>query len=161
MMPLYFLERIQYEESIMRHELPHFHLYGYSDDYRFEGWQWTNNRNSYKLTLNIPLFFPDQVPPLYVTSPLILRSYFFYSINSQGTSHDAHTLSNGPNGCVQICHFRPENWDASQTCVAAMMKGILWLEAYEMHLRTGKEIAAILSAWERSQYDGNRTRQNF
>ena len=151
MMHFSFRSRIQFEESIMRHELPQFHLYGYFDDYRFEGWQWTTNRKLYKLRLNIPLYFPDQVPELYVTSPLILTSYFFSSLNSQGISHATHTLSNGPDGCVQICHFKPQQWDASRTCVAALMKGILWLEAYEMHLRNGKEIADILSSWGRSQ----------
>lgn len=147
-----FRSRIQFEESIMRQEMPQFLFYSSSNDYHFEGWQSTSNGNSYKLRLDIPLFYPDQVPPLYVTSPRMIRSYGGYSsINDKGVSHATHTLSNGPDGCVQICHFKPEHWDASQTCVAAMMKGILWLQAYEMHLRTGKDIADILSSWRRSQ----------
>ncbi|MGV7223638.1 MAG: hypothetical protein ACQ9MH_19185 [Nitrospinales bacterium] len=136
----------------MQHELPQFRPYGLSGEYYFSGWQTTSHRNRFKLRLGIPPYYPDNVPSLFVTSPHTLRSYRGRAtINSQGTSHAYHTMSNGTDGCVKICHFDSAMWDASKTCVAVFMKGILWLEAYEMHLRTGEDIATILSSWERSQ----------
>lgn len=141
-----------FEIKIMQHELPQFRPYGRSGDYFFSGWQATSHGNRYKLKLDVPPYYPDNVPSLYVTSPQMLRSFGGgATINSQGTSHAYHTMSNGTDGCVKICHFDPSNWDASKTCVAVFMKGILWLEAYEMHLKTGEDIATILSSWERSQ----------
>jgi len=73
------------------------------------------------------------------------------TINSVGSSHEFHTLSNGPDGCVQICHFKSEYWDASKTCVGVLFKGLLWLEAYDIYLKTGMSIASILINWKRRQ----------
>jgi hypothetical protein len=144
--------RLAFEIKIMKHEFPQFRPYGRSGEYYFSGWQTTSIGTKYKLRLNIPLFYPDHVPSLYVTSPHTLRSYKGGStVNSQGTSHAYHTLSNETDSCVQICHFDSSNWDASKTCVAVFTKGILWLDAYEMHLTSGKDIATILSSWKRSQ----------
>ena len=51
-----------------------------------------------------------------------------------------HTLSNGPNGEVQICHWRQNRWHSGITLNKVILKVILWLEAYEQHLVTGQSI---------------------
>ena len=68
------------------------------------------------------------------------------SINSLGTTHSYHTWSNGPRGIVTICHT--SGWDPSISCVQVLLKGIIWLEAYSMHLRTGATIAEIIDSFE-------------
>lgn len=73
------------------------------------------------------------------------------TINSLGCTHDFHTNSNGPGGCVQICHFSPANWDASKTCVSVMIKAVLWCEAYDVHMVTGLSIATIVDQFKRRQ----------
>ena len=56
-----------------------------------------------------------------------------------------HTLSNGPNGEVQICHWRDDRWHSGITFNRVLMKAMLWLEAYDQHLSTGYDIDAFVS----------------
>lgn len=155
----WFITRIKNEEKIISKELPQFHLFKLDDEYSFEGWHTTTtNRLAFELKLSLPTGYPDVMPALYVTYPTILRKYGGGTINSIGVSHAFHTLGNGPGGCIQICHFKNENWDASKTCVGVLFKGMLWCEACAVHLRTGREIAEIFDNWKRSQLHGKRTR---
>jgi hypothetical protein len=137
------------EQSIVSHEMPQFRLYDLGDDVYFEGWQATSTRlNTYLLKLVLPTWYPDDMPSLYVAYPLVLYKHGYHgSINLEGLSHAFHTKANGPGGCTQICHSAQSDWDASKTCVGILMKGILWLEAYEAHLLSGRDIAAIINDW--------------
>jgi len=145
-----FKSRIQMENAIMILKMPQFKHYHRGGLSSFMGWQKTSAGNhQYQLKLSLPAWYPDETPSLYVISPQTLWKYGGATVNSVGTSHAFHTLENGPGGCVQICHFNPENWDASKTCVGVFIKGILWLEAYEMHLVSGMNIAEILKQWKR------------
>lgn len=153
MIPSAFQLRMDLEKAIMKSEMPQFRFHQRGDSYFFKGIQRTSTlRHAYKLKLILTHRYPDQMPALYITSPKILRAHHGReTINSMGTTHSFHTLSNGSNECVQICHFKSEHWDASRTCVGVFIKGILWLEAYENHLQTGSSIADILSLWRRRQ----------
>jgi hypothetical protein len=64
------------------------------------------------------------------------------TMNSLGVSHAYHVYGTGANGFVQICHTN--DWDPSCTCVMALLRGALWAEAYEHHLRTGQTINQYL-----------------
>jgi len=141
--------RIQMEQSIVSHEMPQFRLYDLGDDVYFEGWQATSKKlNRYRLKLVLPIWYPDDMPCLYVAYPQVLyKQGYRGTINSEGISHAFHTKANGPDGCTQICHSTQSDWDASKTCVGVLMKGILWLEAYENHLLTGRAIAEIINNW--------------
>lgn len=143
--------RLDFEERIIAKHLPSFDAYLYGDNPYFEGrYTTTSGGRGYKLKLVIPSWYPSDMPSLYVTYPTRLRKYGYSgSINNEGTSHAFHTKSNGPGGCVQICHFRSDNWDASQTCAGVLAKGIMWLEAYDCHLATGRNIADILENFRR------------
>ena len=150
--------RLQLERRIMGRELPQFMFFEIGNDSYFQGCHIVSNGLLYHLELVLSEWYPDQMPNLYVTYPLILWKSDGNTINSEGVSHAFHTLSNGPWGCVEICHFKRENWDASKTCVGAFFKGILWLEAYGVHLVTGMTIADILEEWQRRQrWDGKKT----
>ena len=141
-------ERILFESEIMSRELPQFKLYLF---YRcFQGWYKTLTRGcQYQLRLELSPYHPHERPSLYVTFPYTLRKYDGGTINSMGASHRFHTDKNRLNGYVQICHF--SSWDASKTCVGVFCKGLLWLEAYDVHLLTGMDMADILEQWKRRQ----------
>ena len=145
-MTKYHRSRLGLEKALVSRELPQFQIYKSGDKVYFKGWQKTSYRSQdYQLKLALPRWYPDDMPSLSVIYPKILPKYgSMRTVNAEGTSHAFHTLSNGPGGCVQICHFKQEMWDASKTCVGVLMKGIMWLEAYERHLRTGKTIAEII-----------------
>jgi hypothetical protein len=143
--------RIRLEQAIVSHELPQFRLYDLGNDVYFEGWQATSSKfNRYRLKVVLPLWYPDDMPCLYISYPQVFyRQGYRGTINSEGTSHAFCTSANGPRGCIQICHSSQSDWDASKTCVGVLMKGILWLEAYETYLSTGRNIAEIMDIWKK------------
>ena len=140
--------RIHIEASIVLREMPQYRLQEYSDYACFTGWQGNSrDNNKYQLELRLSRSYPDVKPKLYVINPNILhKQFYFETINEQGSRHAWHTSSNGPNGCVQICHSST-GWDASQTCVGVLLRGIIWLEAYAEYLQTGRTIARIIDDW--------------
>jgi hypothetical protein len=152
-MPKYYRSRLGLEKALVSRELPQFHFYKSGDTAYFKGWQSTSKRlKKYQLKLVLPRWYPDEMPFLYVVRPETLYKYGSRgTVNADGISHEFHTLTNGPGGCVQICHFKHDRWDASKTCVGALMKGIVWLEAYEKHLQTGRTIADIIDELKRRQ----------
>jgi len=137
--------RLALEAQLLEDEFPHFGFHEPTGDTYVGGYQHTSAGSRYYLWLPIPRGYPDQCPPAYVYRPNPLWGYLdLRTINSYGCSHQMHTLSNGPQGEVQICHYRPERWDASITLVKVLLKCVLWLEAYEQHLRTNRSIAAFV-----------------
>lgn len=153
MLNRYFFERLRLEREIVNRHLPQFRSYSYATNPYFSGaYTTTAGGRRYTLKLVIPSGYPDDRPSLYVTNPLTLRKFGYRgTVNKIGASHDFHTWSNGPNGCVQICHTKSDQWDASQTCVGVLMKGLLWTEAYDAYMATGRTIAKILKEWQRRQ----------
>ena len=144
--------RILFEMRTMAQQLPQFLFYEMGNETFFQGWHTISTNGLWcVLKLVLPTWYPDQMPRMFVVSPITLWKYDGTTINSEGVSHAFHTLGNGPEGCVQICHFKSDNWDASKTCVGIFFKGILFLEAYGVHLATGITIADILEEWKRRQ----------
>jgi ubiquitin-protein ligase len=138
--------RLAVEELSCRKELSQFGWHNQEGQIYVQGCQMSESGLTYyQLTLTIPSGYPDAMPPLYVTGPRILHKYSGRgTINQEGAAHRWHTLGNGQNGCVQICHCKPELWDASKTVVSVLMKGLLWLRAYDAHLASGEDIATFL-----------------
>lgn len=48
-------------------------------------------------------------------------------------------------GCTLICHFNPALRKDNNTLYQIFMKGLIWLEAYEAHLRTGATLSKYLA----------------
>lgn len=136
--------RLAAEEKLMKKYMRDFHFYNRTGNTYIKGEvQTSGRRNKYTLKLTLPSDFPYDEPYLYVASPNILWQYGHQeTVNSEGTSHAFHTTDNGSDNCIKICHTH--YWDPSITCVKIILKGILWLEAYEGHLRTGKDLAEFL-----------------
>lgn len=135
--------RLDVERALVAKELPQFNFHDMNGGTYVEGWvKIYGSRTEFQLGLFLGRGFPDEMPKLYVASPTKLPKYGGHgTVNSAGSSHDFHTLSNGPSGVVQICHFKSSWWDSSKTTVAVLMKGIYWLEAYCAYLKTGKSIS--------------------
>ena len=143
--------RLQLERTIMAKQLPQFQFYEIGEHRYFKGWQRTSTGGRYLLELDLHSSYPDEMPSLYVVWPVILWKHGGGNLNSFSSSHAYHTLSNGPGGCVQICHCKPSEWDASRTCWGVFMKGILWVEAHGVSMVTGMTIENILEEWKRRQ----------
>ncbi|XP_031566092.1 uncharacterized protein LOC116301208 [Actinia tenebrosa] len=102
----------------------------------------TSNDHHYTLRTYLPGDYPNSCPELTVASPQTLKRYDGSLLNGSASSMD-HTYGT-KNGLVKICHFRPQKWTDEFTLYQVFMKGLLWLEAYESHLRTGKSLATYL-----------------
>lgn len=143
--------RLDFERRILAKHFPFMRANLYGSNPNFEGsYRTTSGGKSYRLRVAIPNWYPSHMPSLYVVSPSRLRKFGYSGyINNEGASHSYHTMGTGPGGCVEICHFKSENWDASQTCAGVLSKGIMWCEAYDCHLATGLSIAEILENFRR------------
>jgi hypothetical protein len=78
---------------------------------------------------------------MYLTEPFPLLMADGRMVSSLGVSHSMHTLTPSPNGFVQICHWRDERWHSGILLQKVFLKGLLWIEAYEQHLATGRPLA--------------------
>lgn len=141
------IERLTYENQVLIADgMGQFQVYrGDNGGYYLWGEHQTNAGNLYSLGAPLPSGFPETRPPLYIYRPNPLRGFGnVRTISSYGLSHAMHTLQSGPNNEVQICHWRPDRWHSGITLNKVMLKAILWLEAYEQHISTGKDIAEFV-----------------
>ncbi len=96
----------------------------------------TNNDNKYTLRLYIGQDFPNSVPQmLVVSSPKPMPDW--------GGSGITHT-SRKRDGFLKICHCHYSKWTDRISLFEVVMKGRIWLEAYEAHLSTGKPMNYFL-----------------
>jgi ubiquitin-protein ligase len=115
------------------------------DTYWASGTGSANSGRQYKLHIPIPSGFPYQRPPMYLTSPYPLRGFDGSLVSSLGISHQMHTLAPDANGYVQICHWRDARWHSGIMLQKVFLKGLIWIEAFEQHLATGRPLAEFVS----------------
>jgi hypothetical protein len=100
---------------------------------------------SFTLRLQFIPRHPEICPLLFVWDPIVLpmnrEKHPGAAINDLAARHETHTLQNGPGGRVCICHIGTSQWEPSFSYAQVLIKGALWLQAYEGHLSTGKRIA--------------------
>jgi hypothetical protein len=128
-----------------KHVMKHFPEWRFSweneETAHFEGWVNPGaDRNPYQLRLCFNPQSPEVVPELYIWKPIILPSFEGGTINAC-TGHSTHTLCNGPEGRIQICHSPSGDWDASKSLIVPILRGVMWLYAYEGHRTTGQLIS--------------------
>lgn len=113
------------------------------DTYYASGFANSNGGNRYGLYVPIPSNYPYERPPMYVTEPLPLLMADGSRVTALGVSHQMHTLSPS-NGMVQICHWRDNRWHSGILLQKIFLKGLIWIEAYEQHLATGRSLAEFV-----------------
>jgi ubiquitin-protein ligase len=138
-------QRLQQEISILEKYFP--------KKYKFENLYLTNelldvgiktqSGKVYRLNVKLKTDYPNSMPSVFVVFPLPLLKNDGSVIS--GASHDMHTLSNNGSN-VQICHFKPTNWNPNQSLYKVILKARIWLEAYEGHLATGNPIDNYLTS---------------
>lgn len=101
----------------------------------------TSNDKSYTLRIYLPEDFPNSIPSLVIKNPSPTRSR---SGNVLDKFTDTWHTYGTRDGYTQICHYRPEQWSSANTLYQVFIKGLIWLEAYEVHLRTGNPINTYL-----------------
>lgn len=140
--------RINFEEALVNEIFPGFQIFYGSSSFGFTGWITPKaGIRSCELRAEASYDFPYSKVALYVTQPRVLWMYGGKSsINSLGITHDYHTHSNGPDGCVQICHVA--EWDPSMTFVKVLLMGAIYVEAYSIHLLCGDTIADIIDSFD-------------
>jgi hypothetical protein len=140
--------RLAYEEALIREHMPHFWFRDHAKAGLTTVWgeHVTAANRAYTLCIWIKAGFPYEMPGLYVTSPCPLYGYRGKTIQSwaeEYSSHTMHVWKSDWNDYVKICHTKEEYWNASDTLLSILMKGMLWLEAFEVHYRTGQSIDSL------------------
>jgi hypothetical protein len=133
--------------ALQREDMPQFSIYydQAGDTYYGGGWATANSGRRYYFYLSIPSNFPYGRPELYITDPLPLRAANGTPVSALGISHAMHTLTPSSSGWVQICHWRSDRWHAGILLYRVFLKGLIWLEAYEQHLATGRPLAEFVA----------------
>jgi ubiquitin-protein ligase len=137
-------QRLLLENQILHQEgFTQFSIY--TDDatgrYYVAGYTNSSSGRSYRLYISIPSGYPQQRPAMYITDPLPLKMRDGTLVTSLGISHNMHTLAPSDNGMVQICHWRDDRWHSGILLHKVILKGLIWIEAYEQHLATGHPLA--------------------
>ena len=110
------------------------------------------NKRKYVLRVHISNDFPNSCPSVVVISPNgILRRANGSFLRT--ASRNDHVLPS-KDGFTQICHFRSHIWMGDATLSQVVKKGVIWLEAYELHLQTGDPLDKFLQAEETLLVDG-------
>ena len=99
----------------------------------------TNNGKVYVLYYDLSTF-PSTKPKVYVTQ--MLRTKKGELMDSPSAYN--HTLTSW-NNWTQLCHYSDDQWTPDITLWHVYLKCRVWLEVYQTHLRTGRDIGGILN----------------
>jgi len=141
-------QRLALEHAILQREgFSQFSVYWNrdADTYYASGLTFSNSGRRYGLHISIPVGFPYERPPMYVTEPFPLLMADGIRVSSLGVSHQMHTLAPSSNGLVQVCHWRDARWHSGIQLHQVFLKGLVWIEAYEQHLATGRPLAEFVA----------------
>ncbi len=135
--------RLAIEKDILRKYFPDFEWKNPTDsnNTKIEGHLKSNSGNLYKLRIYVPSDFPNSRPNMVVLSPYPLIGSGGANINVLGVSSTMHTLT-PIDGYVSICHYK--NWLPNLTLYLVVLKGRLWVEAFEGHKRSGQPLDRFL-----------------
>ena len=135
-------QRLQMEKMVLARKLPSsayvFKDMGTSNPYVVIG-PITNSKNVYTIRIDLDSF-PNSVPKAFVTKMLLNKD----GNRMDSASASMHTLTS-EHGFTRICHYGTNSWTPMVSIYKIYIKCRLWLEMYEAHLRTGKNIDYFLN----------------
>lgn len=99
----------------------------------------TNSGNVYTIRIDL-INFPKSKPEAFVRKMLHTKS----GSPMNGPSGAMHTLT-AKYGFTQICHYADSVWTEWVSLYKVYIKCRLWLEMYELHLKTGKNMDYYLN----------------
>ena len=99
----------------------------------------TNSGNVYTVRIDLANF-PNSKPEAFVRKMLYTKS----GEAMNGPSAAMHTLST-KYGFTQICHYADSAWTPMVSIYKVYVKCRLWLEMYDLHLKTGKNMDYYLN----------------
>lgn len=100
-----------------------------------------SNDKQYTLRIYLPSDYPNSCPDMVVkTSSQLKASNGEYLKNYPIDNYIGRTRD----GYTGISHNRPDLWSNNNSLYQVVMKGLIWLEAYEVHLRTGTPLKQFL-----------------
>jgi hypothetical protein len=137
-------QRLKIEKQALDFGFPRryvFHNLGASNEWLELGLR-TNAGRTYRLKVVLGSF-PYSKPNVYVIYPVKLYSYNGGLLSDIGASPDMHLLWPDA-GNIQICHYSDSSWHDNVTLYKVALKCLIWLNAYDGHLRTGKPLDYFL-----------------
>lgn len=136
-------QRLLTEKNILKKYFPAFEWKNATDpsSTKVEGYVKSNSGNLYKLRVYVPADFPNSRPSMVVIAPSPLRGYGSKNFVEYGVSGVMHTLA-PIDGYATICHYK--NWLPNLTIYLVVLKGRIWIEAFEGHKRTGHDLDHFL-----------------
>lgn len=138
------VERLAYERALLAKHMPDFAILAPRADTHVLGSWVSALGNDYQIRIDLPAGYPDECPSTYIMSPSPLLDHDGQPMTHYETSNAQHTWATDRPGCVKICTYRPESWDASSSVIQLIQKAMLWLMAYDEHQRRGTPINEIL-----------------
>lgn len=139
-------QRIKIEKQILEKYFPKRHAFQNLGNYNaiLDIGVLSNSGKTYllKILLNS---FPNNVPPMYLVYPKPLRDYEGNDLEDLGASGNMHLLDPDEIGNIQLCHYISRNWSQNVTLYKVALKGLIWINAYEGHLRTGQPLDYFLA----------------
>ncbi|MBR6021952.1 MAG: hypothetical protein IK066_05980 [Kiritimatiellae bacterium] len=100
----------------------------------------TNRGNLYTLRVELE-DFPEDVPKVFVQGRM-LRDRDGNPLDD--ASANMHTLPS-EHGWTRLCHYGYDSWTPMVSLYKIFVKARLWLEMYEEHLKTGRDIDYYLA----------------
>ncbi len=103
----------------------------------------TNTGRTYRLKIVLK-DFPYSKPDVYVIYPKALRDYQGKLLSDYGVSSAMHLLNPDDDDHIQLCHYSDRVWHSNVTLYKVALKCLVWLNAYDGHLRTGEPLDRFL-----------------
>lgn len=99
----------------------------------------------FRLMLRIAPDYPSSIPQAFIKEPAILKDFHGHDLVRISPSHPMHLLKPEAR-MVQLCHYRQENWHSNVTLYKVVLKCLIWLEAYQNHLQSGRPLTDFLGS---------------
>lgn len=129
------------EKKILRKYFPDFYWIDPTGDAQVEGTLRTNDGCEYRIRLYIPPDYPNSEPDMVIIDPSPLLDYDGNDVTEFENRYHLH-LNQPRDGWPTICYTK--EWTPETTLYKVLLKGRLWVEAFEAHLNTGRKLDRYL-----------------